>query len=101
MTLTTIFVPIAVVALLWHVTTTILIYKALRKRDVKVSFLFLRFLGPKYAQQYKEITLREKGKVGPLYLPLDRIDQHGLDCVFADSSREIALKRMHQPRRHR
>ena len=67
MTLTTIFVPIAVVALLWHVTTAIFIYEALRKRNVKVSFLFLRFLSPKCAQRYREITLRESGKVGPLF----------------------------------
>jgi hypothetical protein len=32
-----------------------------------VSFLFLRILIPKYASQYKEITLKETGKVGPLF----------------------------------
>jgi len=67
MDLTVTCATIAVVAVVWHVTTAILIYEALRKRNVKVSFLFLRFLALKYARQYKEITLRETGKVGPLF----------------------------------
>jgi hypothetical protein len=32
-----------------------------------VSFLWLRVLVPKYAHQYKMITRRESGKIGPLF----------------------------------
>jgi hypothetical protein len=58
---------ICAAAVIWHITATILIYEALRKRNVKVSFLFLKFLAPKYASQYKEITRKETGKTGPLF----------------------------------
>jgi len=67
MSLTTILIAIGLLAVMWYITTTILIYDALRKRNIKVSFLFLRILIPKYASQYKEITLKETGKVGPLF----------------------------------
>jgi hypothetical protein len=66
MNLTILFGSIGAVAVIWHVTTTILIYEALRKRNLKVSFLLLRLLAPKYATQYKEITRKETGKTGPL-----------------------------------
>jgi len=67
MSLTTILIAIGLLAVMWYIATTILIYDALRKRNIKVSFLFLRILIPKYASQYKEITLKETGKVGPLF----------------------------------
>jgi hypothetical protein len=51
----------------WHITATIMIYEALRKRGLKVSFIFLRLLAPKYASQYKEITRKETGRTGPLF----------------------------------
>jgi len=55
---------IGVIAVVWYVTSTIIIYENLRNRNLNVSFLFLRFLAPKYAHQYKKITLKETGKVG-------------------------------------
>jgi hypothetical protein len=67
MNLTIILTSIIAVAVIWHVAATILIYDALRRRNLKVSFLFLRFLAPKYASQYREITRREAGKTGPLF----------------------------------
>ncbi len=67
MNLTTILIAIGLLAVIWYVATTILIYDALRKRNIKVSFLFLRLLILKYASQYKEITLKETGKVGSLF----------------------------------
>lgn len=58
---------IGVLAVIWYVVTSILIYDYLRKKGIKVSFLFLRFLIPKYAGQYKEITKSETGKTGTLF----------------------------------
>ena len=55
---------IAVIAIIWYITSTIIIYENLRNRNLNVSFLFLRFLAPKYAHQYKEITIKETGKIG-------------------------------------
>jgi hypothetical protein len=62
--LISILIIIGVVAVIWYVTTTIIIFETLRKRNIKVNFLFLKFFAPIYAQQYKEITLKETGKVG-------------------------------------
>ncbi|MFH1943876.1 MAG: hypothetical protein ABIL68_17375 [bacterium] len=67
MNLTTICIPLGVLAMVWNITTTILIFKALRERNIEASFLFLKFFAPKYAKQYKEITQKETGSVGPLF----------------------------------
>ena len=58
---------ICAVAVAWHVTATIMIYDALRKRGRKVSFIFLRLMAPRYASDYKEITRKEAGRTGPLF----------------------------------
>jgi len=47
--------------------TLIMIAAALDKRGVKINFLLIRFLIPKYAHQYKTITKQETGKTGPLF----------------------------------
>jgi hypothetical protein len=55
------------VAVGWFVFSTLLIYEALRRRGVSVSFLWLRALAPKYAHEYRAITRRETGRTGPLF----------------------------------
>lgn len=67
MSLFYLFVGVMLAAATWHVVTILLIYGALQKRGVPVSFLWLRALAPKYASQYKKITSQENGKVGPLF----------------------------------
>lgn len=64
MNYTNLAIAIMGMAVLWHVTATIMIYQALRKRSYKVSFLLLRLLAPKYASQYRKITKEETGKTG-------------------------------------
>ena len=46
---------------------SILIVAALDRRGVKTDFLLIRFLIPKYAHQYKTITMQETGKTGTLF----------------------------------
>jgi len=58
---------IVAIAVTWHIVATMMIYEALRKRNLKVSFIFLRLLAPKYASQYRQITRKETGKTGPLF----------------------------------
>jgi len=41
----------------------------LSKRGVKINFVLLRLYLIKYISQYKQITLKETGKIGPLYYP--------------------------------
>jgi hypothetical protein len=48
---------------------SMMIVHQLSKRGVKINYLLLRLYLIKYIGQYKSITLKETGKVGPLYYP--------------------------------
>ena len=48
---------------------SMMIVQELSKRGVKIHFVLLRLYIIKYIQQYKQITLKETGKIGPLYYP--------------------------------
>jgi hypothetical protein len=52
---------------LWAAITSVRIYDYLRQKNVPVSFLWLRVLIPKYLSQYRDITLKETGRAGPLF----------------------------------
>ncbi len=67
MSLKTVFLVGVILAAGWSVVTSLRIYDVLRKMNRDVSFLWLRVMIPKYAHQYKEITIKETGKPGPLY----------------------------------
>jgi hypothetical protein len=41
----------------------------LHRRGVKINVILIGFLLPRYIHQYKQITLEETGKVGPLLYP--------------------------------
>ncbi len=58
---------VASACVIWNVITTLRIYDDLRRRKIRVSFLWLRLLAPKYAHQYKRITTQENGRPGPLF----------------------------------
>ena len=62
-----IFLILCVLGASWNVVTTLIVYGALQKRGLPVSFLWLRLMAPRYVFQYKEITKSETGKVGPLF----------------------------------
>jgi hypothetical protein len=51
------------------VVFSMMIVHQLSKRGVKISFLWLRLYLIKYIHQYKQLTLKETGKIGPLYYP--------------------------------
>lgn len=61
------FIALAAGCAVWAVVTTIRVYSYLRERNIPVSFLWLRFMILKYLGQYKQISLKETGKVGPLF----------------------------------
>jgi hypothetical protein len=46
-----------------------MIVHQLSKRGVKINFILLRLYLIKYIHQYKQLTLKETGKAGPLYYP--------------------------------
>ncbi len=51
------------------VVFSMMIVHQLSKRGVKISFLWLRLYLIKYIHQYKQLTVKETGKPGPLYYP--------------------------------
>ncbi len=67
MNITIFFAVIAGIALIWYVVSSIMIYNELKKRNVRVNFIFIRFMIIPYANRYKEITKKETGKVGSLF----------------------------------
>ena len=60
---------------------SMMIVRDLSKRGVKINFVLLRLYLIKYISQYKQITLKETGKIGPLYYPC--IVSVGLALVLA------------------
>lgn len=67
MNITFFFAIIAGIALVWYVVSSIMIYNELKKRNISVNFIFIRFMIIPYANKYKEITKNETGKVGSLF----------------------------------
>jgi hypothetical protein len=61
------FMSLAIASAAIYVVFSILIVRELQKRNVKINFFFLRLFLLKYANQYKEMTQRETGSVGPLF----------------------------------
>ena len=48
---------------------SVMIVHELSKRGVKINFILLRLYIIKYIHEYKQLTLKETGKIGPLYYP--------------------------------
>ena len=68
MNVSDILLAVAIMSVLWGVASAVLIAEALRKRGVKVNWIFLRFLIlSKYLGQYRDITRQEAGRSGPLF----------------------------------
>ena len=63
------FFTIAIVFVVWGVISSIIISAFVYKRGVKINVIFIGLLVIKYVNQYKQITLEETGKVGPLFYP--------------------------------
>jgi hypothetical protein len=65
--MSTLFLVLAIVSALWGVVDFILITVALEKRGIHVNMLLARVYFFRYLNQYKDVTLKETGKVGSLY----------------------------------
>jgi len=51
----------------WNGISGGMIYFDLRGRGEKVNFFLLRMMAPWYAYRYRQITLAETGRTGPLF----------------------------------
>ena len=62
-----ILVGLGILCAFWNIAVTLMIYGALERRGITVSFILLRLMAPVYAFRYKEITKSETGQVGGLF----------------------------------
>ncbi|HUU36925.1 MAG TPA: hypothetical protein VMW46_01825 [Candidatus Desulfaltia sp.] len=60
---------LALVCVGLFVIFSMMIVHELSKRGIKINFILLRLYLLKHIQQYKQLTLKETGKIGPLYYP--------------------------------
>ncbi len=67
MALTYVFIALAAACVVWYIVTTLRIFVTLQNWGQPVSFLWLRFMAPKYAGDYRRITKMETGKTGPFF----------------------------------
>ena len=77
----TFFAVMAFVSVGAAVVLTMMIVNEVSRRGVKINFFLLRLYIPKYIHQYRQLTLKETGKVGPLYCPC--VGSYILTLVFA------------------
>jgi hypothetical protein len=67
MSIVNILFTLAVVAALWGTVAAVMITKYLEKKGVKTPFVLFRLFLFRNIRRYKEITIQETGKPGPLY----------------------------------
>lgn len=60
---------LALVFVAFYVVFSMMIVHELSKRGVKINYVLLRLFIIKYISQYKQLTVKETGKPGPLYYP--------------------------------
>lgn len=77
----TFFAVLAFVSVGAAVVLTMMIVNEVSKRGVKINFFLLRLYIPKYIHQYRQLTLKETDKVGPLYCPC--VGSYLMALVFA------------------
>lgn len=72
---------LAFVSVALAVIFSMMIVNEVSKRGGKVNYPLLRLYIIKYIDQYKRLTLKETGKVGPLYYPC--VASYFMALVFA------------------
>ena len=65
--MSTLFLAFSIICALWGVVSSIVIVSFLSNHGVKINYFLLRLLLPKYAGQYRKITIEETGKAGFWY----------------------------------
>ena len=67
MTAFKLFMVMAIGCALVNVVFSMMIVHWLRSRGIKINWCLLRLYLPKYAYQYKKLTMAETGMAGPLF----------------------------------
>ncbi len=58
---------VVMVCLAWAITSMVLIISKVEKSGTRINFFLIKLFIFKYISQYNELTMKEKGKVGPLF----------------------------------
>ena len=74
MSLRTVLLTLGGISAFVHISSYIMIMAALDRRGYKTNMLLARIFFGRYLKAYKEVTVKETGKPGPLY---------GV-CIWAD-----------------
>jgi len=86
--MSTIFLVLALMSIVWGIVTSIMITSFLSRRGIKINYLFLRLFIFKYVSQYRKITMEETGKPGPVVLLIDSsVESCPAFCHSRDNTR--------------
>ena len=61
------FITLGLISVAINIILTIIIVSRLQERGVKIDWLFMRMLYPKYVHQYKVLIKEETGKVPSIF----------------------------------
>ena len=65
--MSTVFFILALISVACGIATSMMIASFLSKRSIKINYLFIRLFIFRYVRQYRQITMEETGKPGPLF----------------------------------
>ena len=66
-TVSTVFFILALISVACGIATSMMIASFLSNRGIKINYLFIRLFIFRYVRQYRQITMEETGKPGPLF----------------------------------
>ena len=65
--MSTVFFILALISVACGIATSMMIASFLSNRGIKINYLFIRLFIFRYVRQYRQITMEETGKPGPLF----------------------------------
>ena len=63
----TVFIVLALICVACGIAAAMMIASFLSKRGVRINYLFIRLFIFGYVRQYRQVTMEESGKSGPLF----------------------------------
>jgi hypothetical protein len=65
--MSTVFIVLALIGVACGIAASMMIASFLAKRGVRINYLFIRLFVFGYVRQYRQVTMDETGKPGPLF----------------------------------
>jgi len=65
--MSTLFFLLALIGIACGIVASVMIASFLSRRGIKINYLLIRLFIFRYVRQYREITIDETGKPGPLF----------------------------------